>query len=1039
MSESRMAECPPDRVWDELATGLLTGAQAHSYLEHASWCKPCAARLREAIDVFQPEETASELPVSIQPAAAPRRPWALPKVWGLAAGIVVAAGLGYYAWIARDANDPLVQLAVAYSKERTFELRIPGAAFARFDAPRSGGVTLANRPAEWIAVASRVQLQLARQPRDPLWLHAQGRLALLDNRPDDALTALKLARDFSPTGAAKIPDEITIDLATAYYQRGIARGDAGASDLTLAQDLLGPVIQRSSSTAARFNRALIEIELHQLPAAITDLEFVVSHESDQGWKGEAQRRLEQARARLRGFLERNPQQDEARYAELLLDRLLQEPVAQPPGADWQQLAVRFQREHLDPWVDELLTLPHTPAHHAAFEQLARLASIRVTAQRGRYLAERAEIAPLERASLPPPLAAWRDFELAYRSTHSGATFGCQVANVHPRYRWLRSQAKREAAGCAQADFANHLQLYREALTIALEARLPIAAARAEAIIGTVTFLAGNYRDVLTLQRRLLGRMIEERLPVARSHEPVHSMMLATRALGRNYAARSAAAMATAIARSSGLRNAEFTDLANEAELALKSGDHSATATAYEEAIRLFEQSKGSAALPSARAWVEIIMAEASGSPQRLAPHHSFLSSTADLYARVPYLRVRSLWDPTDQALQQLNQVHLLLASTPDTRRPGFLRQEAMLAAHQHISLLLAKGRIEDSFRLTQDLLAWNEAGTNLPRAALGSPTLFSLRTVGPRVIVWRKDQQGIHWRDGGAAATVEQNIRRLRRFASSPQTPTHEIVRCAGELTSLLFGSWLQQLPTESRILFQAEGILQAIPFPLLRGKEMELAREHSIAVTTTPTSAEKAPRASALPRTALLVDATRVPGLSERGFRPLPPPEEEWKAIRAYAARIDRITGAAVTADRLAAASAPVSLLHFAGHAEATSLGAGLVLASGQLSRFSQPVPARVVLSACSTARLEQEEEDATGLYSLASAFLAAGAAEVVAADWDMESHAAGLLMREFYTELAKHDDVGLALFTGIRRLAARPEFAHPYYWAGVRWLVRA
>ena len=40
-------EHPSEQQWDELAAGLIRGADAESMMEHASWCEPCAALLRE--------------------------------------------------------------------------------------------------------------------------------------------------------------------------------------------------------------------------------------------------------------------------------------------------------------------------------------------------------------------------------------------------------------------------------------------------------------------------------------------------------------------------------------------------------------------------------------------------------------------------------------------------------------------------------------------------------------------------------------------------------------------------------------------------------------------------------------------------------------------------------------------------------------------------------------------------------------------------------------------------------------------------------
>jgi CHAT domain-containing protein len=87
------------------------------------------------------------------------------------------------------------------------------------------------------------------------------------------------------------------------------------------------------------------------------------------------------------------------------------------------------------------------------------------------------------------------------------------------------------------------------------------------------------------------------------------------------------------------------------------------------------------------------------------------------------------------------------------------------------------------------------------------------------------------------------------------------------------------------------------------------------------------------------------------------------------------------------------------------------------------------VTLSACDTAtgRLEGEE----GNHGLAEAFLLAGAKSVVAALWGVDDSAAGALMKDFYTHLARGEDEATSLRQAkldcLQRLGDRP----PVFWA--------
>lgn len=99
-------------------------------------------------------------------------------------------------------------------------------------------------------------------------------------------------------------------------------------------------------------------------------------------------------------------------------------------------------------------------------------------------------------------------------------------------------------------------------------------------------------------------------------------------------------------------------------------------------------------------------------------------------------------------------------------------------------------------------------------------------------------------------------------------------------------------------------------------------------------------------------------------------------------------------------------------------------------ITRLRLPAPL-VVLSACDTAvgrRLEGE-----GPLGISRAFLAAGAAGVVATLWAVDDAATAELMAEFYRGLFRQRlTPAAALRQAQRAVQAQARWAHPYYWAG-------
>jgi CHAT domain-containing protein len=93
------------------------------------------------------------------------------------------------------------------------------------------------------------------------------------------------------------------------------------------------------------------------------------------------------------------------------------------------------------------------------------------------------------------------------------------------------------------------------------------------------------------------------------------------------------------------------------------------------------------------------------------------------------------------------------------------------------------------------------------------------------------------------------------------------------------------------------------------------------------------------------------------------------------------------------------------------------------------------VVLSACETGRAEATH--ANELLGMVRALIYAGAGTLVLSYWEVDSAATALWMQAFY-EAAQSRPVAEAARTALARVKARPEFAHPYYWAAFTMIGR-
>ena len=176
-----------------------------------------------------------------------------------------------------------------------------------------------------------------------------------------------------------------------------------------------------------------------------------------------------------------------------------------------------------------------------------------------------------------------------------------------------------------------------------------------------------------------------------------------------------------------------------------------------------------------------------------------------------------------------------------------------------------------------------------------------------------------------------------------------------------------------------------------------------------------------------------------------LPASEEEVKAIAQVYPATDVLAGAQVTKGAINAEDRlNKRIVHFATHGilnASTPADSYIQLAAGggpeqerltvgEVWDLPLKKVALVTLSACESA-LGEKEPDGGEITTLAEAFSSAGATTVLASQWSVGDESTKELMVEFYSQLAGGASKAAALQAAAVKLLKNPKFARPLYWA--------
>ncbi|MFI5371174.1 MAG: CHAT domain-containing protein [Candidatus Eisenbacteria bacterium] len=292
-----------------------------------------------------------------------------------------------------------------------------------------------------------------------------------------------------------------------------------------------------------------------------------------------------------------------------------------------------------------------------------------------------------------------------------------------------------------------------------------------------------------------------------------------------------------------------------------------------------------------------------------------------------------------------------------------------------------------------------------------------------------------------AAGSLVPRLRRLRDAAADATTDPHTLADASAILGGEMLGPAADLIATARRVVIAAGPVAQ-YPLELLTAPGAVHSLIHDRECAWVPSAARLAASRQTRPRArprAILAVATSGPATEA-----IPGAEREAVWLTGRFAASDRMSEVTRRpAAVVESCAAGYSVLHIAAHTRSggtrpwqdairvSRTGSDTDwLTAAQIAHMRR-IPPLCVLAGC--ASLGDRVGWGETMDGLATAWIAAGARAVIATRWAVDDEATSVLMRAFYTRLARGETAGAALREAQLKLGGQSRFAHPYYWAGV------
>ena len=901
------------------------------------------------------------------------------------------------------------------------------------------------------------------------------RLALLRRRYDQAIRQYRRAQVLSA-----VPDTIETELAAAYALRAEFQGRP--SDVANALEHAARSLLASRfASVARYNAALVFEQAGLLRDAGAEWQDAAATETDVSWRAEAEHAraaLEKRIAAREEMIARLKDPESLESSELDIPGALEIAQQQaiedwisrraPPREALHLLAESFAVKYGDLWWRDFLSSRHSA------EGLRLLSRAQSSYEAGQYQAAGDVAAEAEREFARIGNTAGRLYarrqriEASHRGDHPQTCpnllkgFDAQV-NAR-RYRWLQAEAWLDEITCRSllrqgASLDDRAVALQRIEAIGFEG----ASLRALAFLTEPQVTADSPMRVFSRGFEGLKRFWGGAVPDYRLHHFCWSLAEAAGVAAEPRAAvllMRESALNLRNERDPGLSAMVVGDLA-AAEAA--AGLHAQAASHLRELDRT--TSLGDPHAPSKYVYeIERDHAKAELAEGKLTPAISRLYSLQNVgraaYSNAPLkppndldradilntlgtalLRQGRLQEASLQfrALIDMNK-RILSSSSSQLERDSLTN----LYGSAFRGLTEVRLRMGDSpATVLADWLAFRNGTAGKAPPRLPAQTVVLAFAVLPDgVSAWMTDGNYVdqNWIKANQVPQAANRLTALAADSDAPIATIQDAARTAGNLLLSAFAARLDDLARSGRqitLLIDADGVLAKIPWGLIETAKGEALIQRFSLVQTAGhwKHGNPAPVISRVSRVAVLADPDV--GDLRNEFPPLLDAREEGQLLVRRFQSVRLVEGKSADWTSLSELASQTQVLHFAGHSESTDGFGALVLAGSpafvtadQISRLDLSRLGLAVLASCSSG--PAGESGQVNADTLVRAFLDAGAARVLASNWDVDSLATKDLMERFYSEVVGGRSVAAALRAAMLELRSHPGTAHPSAWAG-------
>ena len=1009
----------------------------------------------------------------------------------IAAGMVIAAGVAAYMLLGQATPEKL--LAQAYTQQRTIELRIHGASYGPIRVQRDRGHSQLNSSGRLLDAEVVIKRRLEKQPEAPEFLREKAEVDLLNWDYQSAIETLGHALRLQPQSFLITLDLATAHFERAEATNSPADYEASLNYLGDAIRLEPSNSAALFNRAIVYERLYLYgraiedwdqfLKVEKDPGWRKEAQQRLQelrtreHERSQRPSPEslslAQFTTELKTKRATGIEE---------YTEVAERRILPNISALNIKDPNYQAAIELSKElefaHGDRFLKDLLRDAGHPGFAPAVKFLGRSSAANYEGHSDQAYTAAVQAAAIFRKSGNTAGLVAAGFEQAYALQFQSKAAACQALSeklvkiaVQQNYVGLNIQLRLEQTICANMNGELGLakNLARQALGLAQEHGYESFYLRGLTVLATLESEGGDESTAWSAIQEGLGLYWKSNLPAVRAYS-IYAL-LARMAQYRGHPNVQLASAFEALDLPNPSRVIEASERMRLADAALQLGQLQLAESQSRKAEQVFAAAPQTDSVRwrelEIKVWLAQVAAlQGSDASQAAA---SLIASLPEMerlsnrypefqyYSTLAELRIRS---GDDMAGRQFLARAIQITEDGLKSLPTWRERLSWMNQHRTsyvtmVELLLRSGDRESAlnvwehFRTADQSPLWQNGSLVSGALKSGDVRAEPFHAYPPPetpIITYAFNHDGLTiWvRRLGEVHSVDIRVtpRNVWRAAenligecSRPDSDMSNLRADAQYLYKWLIQPVRQWLPASGHIIVEPDGILGIVPFEVLiddGGSYLE--ERYSFTVASSVRAKEQLAFGDAIhPWDRALIAAApagpggsleSAPGASEESFQ--------------VARRFDKplvLDGGKVQVSRIGGELPRSAIFHFAGHAGLSRTGAAMLMADGILGADQARTFGEhklnglklAVFSACGTAKPSEISDSE----SLVTAFLQAGARNVVASRWNVDSMATADFIDLFYGAVLSGATVTDALRSSEATFRKTPERSHPYYWA--------